>query len=877
MKSTKLRNYKPLLLLLISSLMFYSCATDKKSVINRTYHNTTAHYNGYFNGKMRVKDGVLTLANSTKDNYDRILPIFQLGEEESAKAVFPDMDAAIKKTSVVISRHSMQIDGKEYCNWIDDNFFLMGQALFYKREYWDAIEKFQYISAEYKDQPIRYDALVWLTRCYLELGKFTDAEYLLDYLKNEDIPKKLKSLHAAVNAQYYVLKKDYEPAAKQLGIAAEHARKRQTKIRYTFIQAQLYNELDDNVNAFEKYNQVLKLNPSYEMAFNAKISRARAFDVTSENSGKVKEELLKMLKDSKNDEYKDQIYYALAGISQKENNEPEAIERYNLSIRNSVKNDNQKAQSYLELAKIYYDRPDYKYAKAYYDSCVTFLDQGFPDYDGIFNMQQSLAKLVAYLTIIEQEDSLQAMANLSPAEQKKQVEDRIKAEQEAERLKKEAEAQKELAAKQENEQSNQIFNPNKDPNQKAPVTGGGWALYNTSALSFGYTEFVQKWGKRELSDDWRRSKKTPTTITTNELSGGVDGIDPKSGLQDSLSKLDVSARQEAYLSAIPNTPEMLEASNANIIESYYNVGIIYREQLNDLPESAKNFTTLLKRYPENKYILPSYYNLYLIYKALGVKDKEEYYKNILLNNYPDSDYSRIIENPNFYAENRKKTAVLDVFYENTYISYKNEKYNTVIERKAMADTLFPPNNRLASRFSFLKALAVGKTQNKDNFVASLKDVVLQYPDDSVALKAQQILDIIEGGKIPVDQNNISIFNFDEKAEHYYMIVFENRTLDLNNLKVRISNFNNEFYSTQNLIINSSFLDQDKQFLLVKMFDDSKKALAFLNSVNSDTKTWEGMSHPSLKRFVISADNFVLLFKNKKIDHYISFHAANYLK
>jgi hypothetical protein len=261
---------------------------------------------------------------------------------------------------------------------------------------------------------------------------------------------------------------------------------------------------------------------------------------------------------------------------------------------------------------------------------------------------------------------------------------------------------------------------------------------------------------------------------------------------------------------------------------------------------------------------------------LSIKDKEEYYKNILLNDYPDSDYSRIILNPNFFAENRKKTEVLDVFYENTYKSYKNEKYNVVIQRKAMADTLFPPSNKLASRFSFLKALSVGKTQNKDAFIASLKDVVLQYPDDSVAAKAQEILDIIEGGKINVEENNISIFNFDEKAEHYYMMVFENRSIKMNDIKVNVSNFNSQFYSNNGFIINSSFLDSNKQFLLVKSFDDSKKAMAYLKSIHGDEKTWEGAKHPSLKRFVISADNFVLLFKNKKIDHYISFHGANYL-
>jgi hypothetical protein len=52
------------------------------------YHKTTAHYNGYFNARERVKQGAKTLATSQVDRYDRILPVFKHGDAASAKAVF---------------------------------------------------------------------------------------------------------------------------------------------------------------------------------------------------------------------------------------------------------------------------------------------------------------------------------------------------------------------------------------------------------------------------------------------------------------------------------------------------------------------------------------------------------------------------------------------------------------------------------------------------------------------------------------------------------------------------------------------------------------------------------------------------------------------
>jgi hypothetical protein len=61
-----------------------------------------------------VREASKKLALMQKDQFEKTLPIFKIGDEAQAKSVFPDMDEAIKKSSIVIQRHSMNIKGKEY-------------------------------------------------------------------------------------------------------------------------------------------------------------------------------------------------------------------------------------------------------------------------------------------------------------------------------------------------------------------------------------------------------------------------------------------------------------------------------------------------------------------------------------------------------------------------------------------------------------------------------------------------------------------------------------------------------------------------------------------------------------------------------------------
>ena len=78
------------------------------------------------------------LETDHKENWKDILPVFIIGSEKESKSLYPQMDRAIEKSSMVIDRHSMVIKKKEENKWIKYNYFVIGQAYFYKHNFYEA-------------------------------------------------------------------------------------------------------------------------------------------------------------------------------------------------------------------------------------------------------------------------------------------------------------------------------------------------------------------------------------------------------------------------------------------------------------------------------------------------------------------------------------------------------------------------------------------------------------------------------------------------------------------------------------------------------------------------------------------------------------------
>jgi tetratricopeptide (TPR) repeat protein len=864
--------------------MTYSCSRSKDTFTSRLYHQTTAKYNGYFYAKESINEGIATIEVNYQENYKEILPVFVYGDEKDAKNVFPQMDRAIFKTSTVIDRHAMTIKKKEVNKWIKYNYLVMGKAYFYKKQYDEAIKVFDFIIKQYKDDDIKFEATLWMVRTKMELEEYGRASTLLKLLSEESsLSIDLLSDFKSVYADFYIRKENYKKAIESLEEAIIVTKKKKRRARLTYILAQLYEQQSRSTEAIAAYQRVVKMHPNYEMVFYASINQAMAYNTRDGDSMKIKKLLIKMIKDNKNIDYFDQIYYALATLELEDGNKFEGIEYLILSTKNSISNNEQKGISFMTLGDVYMEDRHYKQAKSYYDSTLLFLPKEYETFSDIKDLDEGLSNLIINLDVIELQDSLIHLASLTEKEREKILLEIITAEEDAENERIEA-----LIAERENsnKKSMSASVPLSNSSGKSGKSKGDWYFYNTNSMSFGYSEFQRNWGGRELKDDWRRSNSSSggglTSINSDE-SGNLQG--------EEFQRNSIRSLQE-YMQDIPLSDEAMEASKVLLEEALYNAGVIYNENLDDIDNAIDMFDELTQRFPNSKYLATSYYQLYRLYVkkesngnyfGAGYRDNSEYYKGIILEDFPLTEYAKIIRNPNYLKDYEIAQRRREEDYIATYRNFKSHRYNTVLEEcnRVIANEL---DNPFLAKYYFMKAFIVGKrSNNKDNFIRELLLIADKYPETEEGKEAVAIIAELNKTDLKVDSKsepkkveNKTDFIVNNNVEHFFALIYPNNKGNVNTVKASISDFNKKYYSNEKLKVTNSFINKNNQIVIVRRFSNAEKALGYYSNFIDDEDKLNKINEEGFTIFLISSKNFTKLFKSGDIEGYDSFFQDTYL-
>lgn len=864
-----------------------SCSTKKNTFSRRAYHNLVSQYNTYWNGNESFKEGVRNLEKTAKDNYTSVLPVYKFGNEQEALSVAFNMDRAIEKSSKVILKHSMYFKRKEYIRRVKDSYMLIGKSYLYKREYPNARRTFEWVSTFYPNEDVNFEADLWLAMTYNQNREFEKSNTILDNL-NKNIrsgkaPSKIDKDFQMVYADYYILQNNYQPAIKHLQRAIELSSKKKDKNRLRFILAQIYQEMDDMKEAARLYQLVIKKNPPYEMSINAKINLAKTYDIKRSNRSMIVKKLEKLLKDHKNTDYRDQIYYALADMYMKDNQMEKVLEYLALSVATSVSNDYQKTLSSLKLADIYFEEPEYTLAQAYYDTAMQVLPKEFPNYNNIKIKTEVLTELINNLQVVSTQDSLQRMAQMPEAERNKILDALIKkiAEEEALKAEQEREAQQTVSMlEQTNRQQNRTMQQS-----------GGWYFYNPSAVSFGFTEFVNKWGRRKLEDLWRLSNKQ-VVLEFDELAEQMEG-DSLSGA-DTLKLETDPKKREFYLQNLPLTEDKLAASNAMIEDALFAAGYIYKDRLKNNLKSIEAFVEMLRRFPEHENRLMVYYQLYKNFEDVPDTEKADYYKNLIVRDFPDTDYAKLILDPNYNLVVQARLDAASNFYYDTYSAYMSNQFYLVINNYNLAVERYQESN-LISKFEFLKALAFGKLQNLDTLKHSLEHIVVNYPDSEVKPLAQDILNRLrpdESGQLVLLETPVAtdeqagdtslvedfstIYTDNQSAVHFFGIIVDGNKTNINALKIRLSDFNSNYFKLSQLKINSLVFDKDLQLVTVGNFESAETAMIYYQSAMNNTYITTPLEVADASGFVITTDNYPLFYREKDVNSYLRFFERSYL-
>ena len=882
----KRRNTVLILITLLPVFIFStSCSTKKNTWVRRAYHNSTAHYNVYWNGMDNMRTGIKDFHANVKDNFAVVLPVYNYGDKTSISKMSQYADIAIKKAQKCITKHSMVFGKKEYNKWIDDCYLLMGKAYFYKQDYSMARRTFEFIIKTYNNSDIKYEAMLWMAQANMQISDFSRAEPILDMIQNKikggQAPDKYEKELNLVYANFYILQKNYLPAVDYLNRALELNLKHKLKSRCLFILAQIHQNNGELEEASKLYKAVTKRNPSFDMEFNSKINLALCYIANSTNKKYIVKKLIKMLKDDKNKEQLDQVNFALAEVYLKDSDTLKAIDYLTKSVSTSKTNNYQKAISALQLADIHFARKNYPKAQAYYDSTMRFLPKDYPNYKELSKRTLTLTDLVTNLVTIERQDSLQKLANMTER-QRNDVIDKI--------IAKVIEAE---IKKQEEEQLRQeamLFGQNAEtPLAGSGVGVGAWYFYNPTTLASGYTTFIKRWGHRTLEDNWFLNDKNMVAIaneTPSDTSSEEPG-DTTGGKKKENKKIDNNKSRSYYLKDIPFKPEQIEVSNTKIIQAYYNLGFIYVEGLHDYMGSIGSFETLLSRFPENKYYVATCFELYRLYGDLENKEKSDYYKNLLLTRFPETDFAKLLVNPDYYKEVQSKQQEVANLYGDTYRAFSNQQYYMVINNCDLAIKTYPADSALLPKFEYLKALATGKIEVVDSLVASMKLVIKKYPKSSVRPLAQNVLDYLGKQRnskgepiltdsIQVQETGSKIYTFNPDAIHFYLLIVNNDKTDVESLKVKISDFNSKFHDLENLQVNSLLLEGNQEMITINNFENSEKGINYYISIKDNDYIFTKLKQSGeYYQFVISADNYPIFYKNKNIQQYQRFFEKNY--
>ena len=392
--------------------------------------------------------------------------------------------------------------------WIDDNYTVIGKSYYLKGDYPKAEEIFTYLVRTVDGDDAEAWAFSWLGRTHMRTGDEIKAKNALAKAESvRDASDDAKVHTLMVLAQYKILNSEYEAAARHLEDALPlMGKKDKERTRATFVLAQCLREANDKEGAIEQFQAVAEMRwADYEWVFQGNIQQAMTYERRNGNSDAIVEMLEEMLEEERNEEYLDQVYFALGEVALEDRRRDESFGLFKSSVAAHVDNDHQLGKSYLKLADLYMEDLVYPTAQAYYDSALAYIEEDNERKEEISSLASDLSSLVSNLNIISEVDSLLELCDMDEDLRERRV-DRVlrNMELELKRLREEreaAEAAAEAAAMADN-------------------SGDGmfWP-YNARLKQAGRQQFLDYWGDRVLEDDWRRQNKLGNLFSEGETEG----------------------------------------------------------------------------------------------------------------------------------------------------------------------------------------------------------------------------------------------------------------------------------------------------------------------------------------------------------------------
>lgn len=849
------------------------------------FHNTTSRYNAVYYSQQLLNEIEGAIELDHREDYSQVLPIY-----------FPIdsglIDQNEDKLREIREFASKAIEWHKISKWVDDSYFFLGMADYYDAKFDDASNTFRYLNVNSRKKRIRHKSLIQLMRQFTDLGNFEDAAYVIDYLSKETgIDKENRRVLYKNLAYYYDKRGDVNGKIGALDRALELTKDKKEKSRINFILAQLYQrESLDNL-AYSYYNEALKGNPPYERSFFSQLFAQQVAELNkSKDVKRVRDYYENLYKDSKNIDLRDVILYEKA-LFELKMEDVEAAE--NLLIRAAKeegKNPLQKGYIYQKLAEISFERKkDFRATKFYLDSALANIRPTDIIYAEVNEKKGIFDSYVFQYEIIQRNDSLIQLAQMSPEEQQLVAEMFIK--EEEQRLLREAE---EMAKPK----STGIF----DNLLAFGGRGSGESFYfdNAVVMQQGSIDFYRNWGSRPLGDNWRRNvqdfqaerRSTTTSDTQSEVSSEDQTLS-----EDENTLLGQIPDAESLLAQIPKSETEINDLKLGLEQAYFELGKLLFFDFKEPEMSIEYLENLITTYPNSNKKAEVYYILFLANEELNRNSR--LFAERLNREFPDSPFTYSVNNPDaikgnqaFLESSRKYKEAYELYYAGNYSQARINIRNTLES--------YPLTNN-TDRLMLLDIMVSGKIDDQERYKTRLESFIQNTENTELEKMARNMLIALTGeqkeeleeketltiqeevreeqlGETEENLETIedSPYNENPNQTHIFVISLNTENAkESKNLLADLETFHLQNFASAKLRTGNMNLNREEVIFIVSPFSNAEKALSYRDKFMSDFNSNSLDPSEKEKCFLISIENFQELNRRKNINEYRQFYQTVY--
>ena len=867
---------------LLAAVALGGCSRDRDRWINKKYHLLTARFNPLYNGQVAYDQAIKELSEAYKDDFTQLILLDDWSVAALNSPPYQKAKRAVEKANKTIRGHSMVFKGKQANPAVFDAYLLMGRAQFLMGLDAPASEAFSIVARLSEDPNQQVEAQLERVELLARQGNAALAEPILYEVERKGLPKKWDYRVHRIKARMAIAGQDWLGAAQEASSASALAPRADLKARYAFLAAQLFEKASEPERARRMYEACLKAQPrDYAMLLEAQLRRS--LNGGGVNPKKLFQELHELLREPKNADFADRIYFSLGELAQQWDEEDRAYGYYQQSFAaGRSERPMVLGLAYARHGAMALERQAYARAQVDFDSAALVLPATFMGREGFQKKAKSLKALVEALSLAELGDSLVRLSLRSDADLERQFEVYIANLKKADDA--EAERQRRLV------QLAELRSASAELDAAAPAAGGaaggGWAVYAPALRAKGAATFRQKFGERPNVDNWRlRSRSSEwmqQTASANKASkpdsseGSPDGspdssAEGKSGMLESEGP-ESRYRVSYYLDQIPRKAHELDSVKQSACVAWSEVAAAYRDGMQEPSKAVAAYRSAVRGCPDHPEAARWWYALYRLHLSLKENLQADETQKELLERFPDSEAAAILG-----RGNGPRAAEVIPVASAAFLALRD-----AVSQRRWRDALrageaisWPDSERAAA--ALLRAMALGGLEGRAAYADALRKVVADFPSSPQAAAAQTYLAelaAVPAQEPPVNAENLKLFIAAPAAPHQMLLLIPTG-FDANAIRNTLARIHSVNFADKPLGLRPLPWNDNFELIIVDGFKSAAEALAYRDQIRRNPDLSKTLPMERTAFWPITVPNFSHLYRTKDEAAYRTFVQRNY--